>query len=159
MTSVLFTLGRCEAVSLDSVLSNGDIVCFAPSLDSAIDRSRLTTGTTGGTTGTTATREGDSVSTAERSTSPSAAERQSRPQSRAPSRASSPREIALEDGCEIERGASSWRSCEHCLPLPGDPLTCTLVRVGGRVEGTVHRGGPDGRLRACKQLRRQLADG
>ena len=56
-------------------------------------------------------------------------------------------------------GASSWRSCEHCLPLPGDSLTCTLVRVGGRVEGTVHRGGRDGRLRACKQLRRQLADG
>ena len=50
----------CEAVSLDSVLSNGDIVCFAPSLDSAIDRSRLTTGgTTGETTGTAATREGD----------------------------------------------------------------------------------------------------
>ena len=143
MTSVLFTLGRCEAVSLDSVLSNGDIVCFAPSLDSAIDRSRLTTGgTTGETTGTTltsGTREGDAggaqpltltltlaltrtrtrtrtltltlpltltltpVSTAERSTSPSAAEVQPRAQSRA----SSPREIALEDGCEIERGASS----------------------------------------------------
>ena len=27
------------------------------------------------------------------------------------------------------------------------------------MEGTVHRGGRDGRLRACKQLRRQLADG
>ena len=52
-----------------------------------------------------------------------------------------------------------WLSCEHCLPLPGDPLTCTLHRAAGRVQGTVHRGGPDRRLRACKQLRRQLADG
>ena len=33
----------CEAVSLDSTLSNGDIVCFAPSLDTAVDRSRLPT--------------------------------------------------------------------------------------------------------------------
>ena len=67
--------------------------------------------------------------------------------------------MGLEDGCEIERATSSWLSCEHCLPLPGDPLTCTLHRAAGRVQGTVHRGGPDRRLRACKQLRRQLADG
>ena len=71
----------------------------------------------------------------------------------------SPNEMGLEDGCEIERATSSWLSCEHCLPLPGDPLTCTLHRAAGRVQGTVHRGGPDRRLRACKQLRRQLADG
>ena len=71
----------------------------------------------------------------------------------------SPKEMGLEDGCEIERATSSWLSCEHCLPLPGDPLTCTLHRAGGRVQGTVHRGGSDWRLRACKQLRRQLADG
>ncbi len=71
----------------------------------------------------------------------------------------SPNEMGLEDGCEIERATSSWLSCEHCLPLPGDPLTCTLHRAGGRVQGTVHRGGPDRRLRVCKQLRRQLADG
>ena len=70
----------------------------------------------------------------------------------------SPKEMGLEDGCEIERATSSWLTCEHCLPLPGDPLTCTLHRAGGRVQGTVHRGGPDRRLRACKQLR-GLADG
>ena len=57
-----------------------------------------------------------------------------------------------------DRATSSWLTCEHCLPLPGDPLTCTLHRAGGRVQGTVHRGGPDRRLRACKQLR-GLADG
>jgi hypothetical protein len=191
----------CEAVSLDSALSNGDIVCFAPSLDTAIDRSRLATASESdggdqplstaewGPHAAAATATAAAAAAAAASTNAPAApaapplpgSTEVPPHWRAPSllpisplvpiaglplptpistsTSISPKEMALEDGCEIERATASWLSCEHCLPLPGDALTCTLHRSGGRVQGTVHRGGPDRRLRACKHLRRQLADG
>ena len=191
----------CEAVSLDSALSNGDIVCFAPSLDTAIDRSRLATASEsdGGDQPLSTAEWGPHAAAATAATAAAAAAAASTnapappaapplpgstevpPHWRAPSllpisplvpiaglplptpistsTSISPKEMALEDGCEIERATASWLSCEHCLPLPGDALTCTLHRSGGRVQGTVHRGGPDRRLRACKHLRRQLADG
>jgi hypothetical protein len=191
----------CEAVSLDSALSNGDIVCFAPSLDTAIDRSRLATASESdggdqplstaewGPHAAAATAAAAAAAAAAASTNAPAApaapplpgSTEVPPHWRAPSllpisplvpiaglplptpistsTSISPKEMALEDGCEIERATASWLSCEHCLPLPGDALTCTLHRSGGRVQGTVHRGGPDRRLRACKHLRRQLADG
>ena len=191
----------CEAVSLDSALSNGDIVCFAPSLDTAIDRSRLATASESdggdqplstaewGPHAAAATATAAAAAAAAASTNAPAApaapplpgSTEVPPHWRAPSllpisplvpiaglplptpistsNSISPKEMALEDGCEIERATASWLSCEHCLPLPGDALTCTLHRSGGRVQGTVHRGGPDRRLRACKHLRRQLADG
>ena len=191
----------CEAVSLDSALSNGDIVCFAPSLDTAIDRSRLATASEsdGGDQPLSTAEWGPHAAAATAATAAAAAAAASTnapaapaapplpgstevpPHWRAPSllpisplvpiaglplptpistsNSISPKEMALEDGCEIERATASWLSCEHCLPLPGDALTCTLHRSGGRVQGTVHRGGPDRRLRACKHLRRQLADG
>ena len=192
----------CEAVSLDSALSNGDIVCFAPSLDTAIDRSRLATASEsdGGDQPLSTAEWGPHAAAATAATAAAAAAAAAStnapaapaapplpgstevpPHWRAPSllpisplvpiaglplptpistsTSISPKEMALEDGCEIERATASWLSCEHCLPLPGDALTCTLHRSGGRVQGTVHRGGPDRRLRACKHLRRQLADG
>ena len=190
----------CEAVSLDSALSNGDIVCFAPSLDTAIDRSRLATASEsdGGDQPLSTAEWGPHAAAATAAAAAAAAAASTNapappaapplpgstevpPHWRAPSllpisplvpiaglplptpistsTSISPKEMALEDGCEIERATASWLSCEHCLPLPGDALTCTLHRSGGRVQGTVHRGGPDRRLRACKHLRRQLADG
>ena len=188
----------CEAVSLDSTLSNGDIVCFAPSLDTAVDRSRLPTESESGggaqslsmaEWGPHAAAAAAAASAASAAAAPANAAANAAPAApplpsatevpphwRAPSllpisplvpiaglplptpisspTSISPNEMGLEDGCEIEHATSSWLTCEHCLPLPGDPLTCTLHRAGGRVQGTVHRGGPDRRLRACKQLRR-----
>ena len=68
------------------------------------------------------------------------------------------------DGCALTD--TCWEACSLCLPLPGDPLVCTLQNGPNAPQhGILHRarGGDDDQPSAvrtrCKLLRRQLADG
>lgn len=162
----------CEATTLDTPLSNGDIVCFgARSAAAALgdETSEAMTAVddkgdgeghvdardaahTGASAAEVASSSGVGGDVAGRVTPTDA-----RPRRRTASR--SPAAVDLVDGCLLED--MRWMACEHCLPLPGDALVCTVQNTprSGTL-GIVHRAdGPGSHHSRCKQLRKQLATG
>ena len=155
--SFICSHNMCEAASLDTPLSNGDIVCFDSRAAAAVTGDeRYPSASITAPAHPSANHDVRSDGGEERGKSSDASDR---PQRRTTSRAHEHSAIDLVDGCLLDE--MRWTTCENCLPLPGDALVCTLIpKTRGGTMGLVHRASEQGsHMSRCKELRKQLADG
>ena len=166
----------CEAATLDTPLSNGDIVVFdmgapvaalgntsvaaAAAAAAAAPAVHVPDGEGGnGMSGvvTPPTRQQAWAVPHERAATTTTTLRPSR-EAQNPHKPSH-EAVDLVDGCLLDD--MRWKCCEHCMPLPGDAVVCTLQpKPGGAMTGIVHRASDaSGHMSRCKRLRKQLAEG
>jgi len=162
-TTFICSHNMCEAASLDTLLSNGDIVCF----DRRAAAAALSPPPPAAISGNSGTASPPPPAVHHASAQRAGGHRHGMTgvvapthSARPPPRRSASREyVDLVDGCLLDQMA--WTTCEHCLPLPGDALVCTLTPTArGVTTGLVHRACDVGsHMSRCKMLRKQLADG
>jgi len=150
----------CESATLDTVLSNGDILHFAPAEGELPAGCKLVEH--GSPAQQQQQQQPEPFGTLSASTEEAPAPEVLRPP--APTKGSvkpsmpMPRRVDLADGCLLTD--TQWSVCEHCFPLPGDALVCTRQARRGKPSGFVHRASSIASgISMCKHLRRQIANG